>query len=68
MIKLKDKEKQDLKDILKVEGILFKGFGHIPKFVMLDTDLTLVSKSIYAYFCSYAGSGDTAFPDRKSVV
>jgi len=56
------------KDLLRVEGILFKGFGHIPKFIMLDTDLTIEAKGIYAYFCSFAGSGNSAFPSRDKIL
>lgn len=56
------------KDLLRVEGILFKGFGHIPKFIMLDTDLTIEAKGIYAYFCSFAGSGNSAFPKLSNIL
>ena len=59
---------QQLTDKLRVEGILFKGFGHIPKFIMLDTELSLEAKSIYAYFCSFAGSGNSAFPSRDKIL
>ena len=59
---------QQLTDKLRVEGILFKGFGHIPKFIMLDTDLTIEAKGIYAYFCSFAGSGNSAFPSRDKIL
>lgn len=59
---------ENLKNKLKVEGILFKGFGHIPKFIMMDTELSLESKGIYAYFCSFAGSGDCAFPSRNKIL
>ncbi len=59
---------QQLADKLRVEGILFKGFGHIPKFIMLDTDLTIEAKGIYAYFCSFAGSGNSAFPSRDKIL
>lgn len=57
-----------LKNRLRTEGILFKGFGHIPKFVMLDKDLSLEAKAIYAYFCSYVGGGECAFPSRKKIL
>ena len=49
-------------DQLRHEGILSKGYGIIPKLVMKDKDLTIESKAIYSYLCSYAGNGDTAFP------
>ena len=56
-----------LKDILKVEGVDCKGYGKIPKSVMLDTRLTIDAKAIYAYFCSYAGAGETAFPGVEKI-
>jgi hypothetical protein len=69
MGKIKDDfEKDSLKDVLKVEGISFKGFGHIPKFIMHDTNLSIEAKGIYAYFCSYAGSGNSAFPSRDKIL
>ena len=60
--------KNEMQDRLELEGLLFKGFGHIPKFVMLDIDLSIQAKAIYAYFCSYAGSGNSAFPSRDKIV
>lgn len=55
-------------DELRIEGIDYKGFGIIPKLLMLDTDLTIEAKGIGAYFYSYAGSGNTAFPGRDKIV
>lgn len=55
-------------DQLRVEGINFKGFGILPKYVMLDRDLTIEAKTIYAYFCSFAGNGDTTFPGRAKIL
>ena len=55
-------------DILQVQGINSKGFGVIPKMVMQDKRLTAQSKAIYAYFCSYAGAGKTAFPSRTKIM
>ena len=52
---------------LKLEGVLSKGYGIIPKLVMKDADLTIEAKSIYAYLCSYAGGGDTAFPSVELI-
>ena len=43
-------------DILQVEGINSKGFGIVPKLLMQDERLSIYSKAIYCYFCSYAGS------------
>ena len=55
-------------DAIRSEGIYAKGFGIIPKAVMLDPDLTAEAKAIYAYFCSYAGAGETAFPGWQKIV
>ena len=44
------------------------GFGILPKYIMLDPDLTIEAKTIYAYFCSYAGNGNTAFPSRSKII
>lgn len=55
-------------DLLRVEGVMAKGFGIICKFPMLDPDLNLAAKAIYALLCSYAGNGDTAFPSRDKMM
>ena len=58
----------DFVDELKIEGINYKGYGILPKYVMLDRDLTIEAKGIYAYFCSYAGAGNSAFPSRDKIL
>ena len=55
-------------DKLCLEGIYRQGYGIIPKFVMHDPELTLEAKAIYAYLCSLAGSGDTTFPYRDTIL
>lgn len=35
---------------------------------MFDIDLPIQSKAIYAYFCSYLGSGRTIFPKRETIL
>ena len=60
--------KQNDSDILKVSGINSKGFGIFPKIVSKDRRLTIEAKSIYAYICSYAGSGNTAFPSVSKIT
>lgn len=57
----------EFRDILKVQGVKAKGYGIVPKMVMLDRKLTIEAKAIYSYFCSYAGAGDTAFPSRDKI-
>lgn len=51
-----------MNDFLFQKGIFKQGYGIIPKLVMRDVELSSESKAIYAYICSYAGSGCTAFP------
>lgn len=63
-----DRLQHDFVDRLQVEGVNFKGFGIIPKYVMLDPDLSIEAKAIYAYFCSYSGSGNCAFPGRSKIL
>ena len=60
--------KSDFISELRVVGINYKGYGQLPKYVMLDPDLTIEAKGIYAYFCSYAGGGNSAFPGRDKIL
>lgn len=57
-----------VEEILRVEGIMAKGYGILPKFVMQDRELELSDKGLYAYFCSLTGSGDTTWPRRETVM
>lgn len=43
------------------------GYGTVPKLVMQDRNLSVISKAIYAYFCSYTGAGNTCFPSYKKI-
>jgi len=45
-----------------------KGYGKIYKAVMRDRELPILAKTIYAYFCSYAGCGGQAYPKRDKIV
>lgn len=54
-------------DVIQLEGVLSKGYGTIPKLVMKDENLTIEAKGIYAYLCSYAGAGLTAFPGVELI-
>ena len=55
------------RDFIKGFSINSAGYGIIPKLVMMDRDLHVTAKAIYAYFCSYTGAGDTCFPSRKKI-
>ena len=61
-------QEKEFENILLVEGINAKGYGTIPKLVMKDRRLTAQAKAIYAYFCSYAGCGSTAFPKVSQII
>lgn len=56
-----------MEDKLICESINSKGYGIIPKLVMQDRDIHAISKCIYAYFCSYAGAGNSCFPTRSKI-
>ena len=64
VVKLSD----EFPDILRASGIKSKGFGIAPKYAMLDTELTIQAKGIYAYFCSFTGRGNCAFPGRDRIL
>lgn len=55
-------------DVLRVDGVDANGYGSIPKLVMIDPDLSYKAKAIYAYLCSLAGNGVTAFPGRDTIL
>lgn len=62
------KEKKEIADLIMIEGVDCKGFGVIPKIVTTDTNLSIGAKALYAYLCSYAGNGTTAFPRRDKIL
>ena len=62
-----DAIRSELAELLRVEGVNAKGFGIIPKLLVLDTRLTAESKAIYAFICSYAGGGNTEFPSVEKM-
>ena len=55
-------------DMLQIEGVDYKGFGTISKFIMTDIDLKIGAKALYAYLCSYTGGGSTAYPKRDKIL
>ena len=56
-----------MEDRIRSVGVNQKGYGSIPKMVMLDQDLDIKAKAVYAYFCSYTGAGDSCFPSRSKI-
>ena len=61
-------KEKEFENLLLVEGVNAQGYGTIPKLVMKDKRLTPQAKAIYAYFCSYAGCGSTAFPKVSQIM
>lgn len=55
-------------DMLRVEGVMAKGYGIICKFPMTDPDLKVQAKGIYAYLCACCGNGSTAFPSIAKIT
>ncbi|MBQ2972381.1 MAG: helix-turn-helix domain-containing protein [Ruminococcus sp.] len=50
------------------ENLFAKGYGIIPQAVMFDITLSVKSKALYAYFCSYCGSGHSVYPSRDTIL
>ena len=61
-------KEKEFEYLLLVDGVNAQGYGTIPKLVMKDRRLTPQAKAIYAYFCSYAGCGSTAFPKVSQIM
>lgn len=55
-------------DVLRVKGVMAKGYGIICKFPMTDPELGVYAKAIYALICSYSGNGTTACPSRDKIM
>lgn len=55
------------RNIVSAEGIYKNGFGTVSKLILGDKSLSIGAKGLYCYICSYAGSGNTAFPYRSRI-
>lgn len=44
------------------------GLGVIPRAAMVDPNLSISAKAIYAYYCAMAGKGQGSFPKRKDII
>lgn len=42
-------------------------YGIIPNLAMTDHNIHIYAKAIYAYFCSYAGSGNECFHRTEKI-
>ena len=50
------------------EDIYARGYGITPQAVMFDVNLSVKSKALYAYFCSFTGAGHHVFPSRETIL
>lgn len=60
-----------LETVIAMRGTIYeKGYGLISQSVMRDKKLSAKAKAIYAYLCSFAGSGDdrVAFPGVQLMM
>lgn len=55
-------------DEIKMQGVLEKGYGIMPKMVAKDRELSIEAKAIYAYLTSYCGGGSTAYPPLEMIL
>lgn len=55
------------KDLLRGAEINSAGYGIIAKLAMQDRGLNIGAKAVYAYFCSFAGAGNSCFPSRDKI-
>ncbi len=53
---------------MESNGILSKGYGIVPKLVMLEGGLSIDAKALYAYFCAYAGNSFSCYPPRSKIL
>lgn len=53
---------------MQIGSIFEKGYGIVSKLIMQDTRLSIESKAIYAYLCSYAGAGNEAYPSIPKIL
>lgn len=49
-------------------NIYEKGYGYIPRLIMEDRRLSALSKSIYAYFCSFSEGKASLFPAQDKIL
>lgn len=56
-------------DEIRVRGIRSGGYGQLPKIVMIDPNIPISAKGIYAFFASFTGGGNNkAFPTVGTIL
>jgi len=61
------RKRREVKTMSGPVNIDSRGYGKIYKAIMRNQALPLLAKTIYAYFCAYAGNGTKAFPKRDKI-
>lgn len=61
-------QERNVEILLKMDGIMAKGYGVVAKFPMRDTALKIKDKAIYAYLCAISGGGIKAWPSRGKLM
>ena len=61
-------EDKDAPKLASVRGLKSSGYGSVPRMVMFDTDIKIVSKALYAYYCVFSAGGDDVHPKEKDII
>lgn len=52
---------------LELDEVMADGYGIVSRKVMRADFISTKAKALYSYLCSFAGSGDTAFPSTETM-
>lgn len=55
-------------ELLRMEGVMAKGFGCVAKYAMHDQSISATAKGLYAYLCSLSGGGTITYPRRDNIL
>lgn len=58
----------DETDEIQIIGVLSKGYGIMPKMIVLDKNLSIESKAIYSFLTSFSGAGQGVFPSVATIL
>lgn len=61
-------ELESAENILIHDNVFSDGYGIIARKVMRHHVISRDAKALYSYLCSFAGSGDVAFPATKTIL
>lgn len=55
-------------NVLIHDNVFSQGYGIVAQKVMRQSSISRDARLFYAYLCSFAGSGDTAFPSTQTIL